>query len=322
MDVLSDIFETIQLRGTFYFRTDFSGSWGTTVPDHGNATRFHFVVEGRCHVTLPSGTAVTLNPGDLILISGGARHVLRHAPEGDAPPLETVLRQAGYNGEGFLAIGTGDPAAATRMICGHLSFATGADHPLLRALPDHVVIPPAMRARLPWLDETLRLLVRHVFSSHTGAVAAVTRLSEVVFIEAVRSAIEQSQALSRILHAFAEPRIGRTLQLMHARPAEPWTVESLATTVGMSRSRFASQFEELVGCGPIHYLSEWRLQRALALLPRSSASVGAIARELGYSSTAVLTRSFTQKFGRPPTAMRAADFTGPHDGGEEASPSC
>jgi AraC family transcriptional regulator, activator of mtrCDE len=320
MDVLSDIFETIRLRGTFYFRTNFSGIWGTTVPRYRNAARFHFLVEGHCYVTLPSETTVVLHPGDLILIPGGQSHMLRHDPEGAAPALETVLQQVGYSGEGVLAVGDGNDTATTKMVCGHLSFDDGADHPLLRALPEYMLITPAIRAQMPWLDETLRLLVRHVFSQQAGAVAAVTRLSEIVFIEAIRGGLDESPTLRRVLGALADQQIGRALQLMHAKPAHPWTVESLAHAVGMSRSRFAERFDELVGCGPIRYLADWRLQRALALLGQSRISMGEIARQLGYSSAAVFTRAFTQKFGQAPSALRAVGGGERRPAGEEVAP--
>jgi hypothetical protein len=47
-DLLSDIFETIRLRGTLYFRTDYSPPWAITVPAYAQAARFHFVIQGRC----------------------------------------------------------------------------------------------------------------------------------------------------------------------------------------------------------------------------------------------------------------------------------
>ena len=67
-----------------------------------------------------------------------------------------------------------------------------------------------------------------------------------------------------------------TLQLIHAQPGKSWTVDRLAGEVGMSRSRFAERFSALVGQGPMAYLAEWRLQKALALLQSSPASSVAI----------------------------------------------
>ena len=172
MDVLADIFETIQLRGAFYFRTDFSPPWGTTVPHLGRVARFHHVVQGRCWIKVVDAEPVELSPGDFVLVPNGQSHVLSHVPTVEAPPLETVLEAAGYQGEILLAIGAGDPAAATQLVCGHLTFGEGADHAILRALPSFIRIGNAERERRPWFDQVLRLLVAQVFSGHPGSIAS------------------------------------------------------------------------------------------------------------------------------------------------------
>ena len=305
MDVLADIFETIQLRGTFYFRTDFSPPWGTTVPHLGRVARFHHVVQGRFWIRVGDAGPIELSAGDFVLVPNGARHVLSHAPTVEAPPLETVLAAAGYKGDGMLAVGSGDPAAATRLICGHLTFGEDADHAVLRALPPLIRINDTERARRPWFDQVLRLLASHVFSGHPGSIAVVTRLSEILFIEAVRFAGDEAPDLRRLMLAFADARIGRAVALIHQEPGRPWTVDSLAREVGMSRTRFAEQFREMIGTSPVTYVTEWRLQRAIAALSADRRRpIGEIARECGYSSPAAFTRAFNERFGRTPKAFR------------------
>jgi hypothetical protein len=126
MDVLNDILDTLDLRGVLYFRTDFSPPWAVTVPDFEQAARFHLVVQGQCHVGFASGDSVELTAGDLILIPRGRSHVLADKPRRSAPPLEHVLQDAGYDGQGVLAVGKGVSDASTQMICGHFSFRKGA----------------------------------------------------------------------------------------------------------------------------------------------------------------------------------------------------
>lgn len=163
------------------------------------------------------------------------------------------------------------------------------------------------RARHPLLDEALRLVARRVFTEGLGSTAAITRLSEVFFIEAVRASVAQSPELARVLGGMTDPYIGRALELVHKAPADPWSVESLATAIGMSRSRFAERFAELVGMAPIAYISEWRLQKALAQLTETQASIKEVARDAGYQSPAAFTRAFSQRFGVPPTNYRAGE---------------
>ncbi len=304
MDVLDDILGALNLKGTLYFRTDFSPPWATTVPDLAGAARFHLVVQGQCHVTFASGASVLLGPGDLVLIPGGRTHIIADSAGRDAPPLETVLADAGYDGGGVLALGDGDPHATTQLVCGHFTFRDGADHPLLRALPESLITTAAERVREPWLDETLRLITRRVFAETPGSTAAVTRLSEAVFIELMRIGVNQSPQMASIFAALNDQQIGRTLSLMHERPSEHWTVQKLAGEAGMSRSRYAEKFRRLIDMGPMAYLSEWRLQKALALLDDSRCSVQQAAAKTGYQSPAAFTRAFSAKFGSSPTQYR------------------
>lgn len=304
MDVLDDILDTLDLKGALYFRTDFTPPWAVTVPDYAQAARFHLVVQGRCHVQFASGAAAELGPGDLVLIPMGRSHVLADSAGRKPAMLETVLSESGFRGNGVLVLGEGDAAAATQMICGHFSFRSGADHPLLRALPEYLVVSAATRARQPWLDEMLRLVARKMFSEEIGSPAAVTRLSEIVFIELLRLGVGQCDDLKRIIGAFQDRQIGRALQLIHEQPEADWSVDSLAGAVGMSRSRFAERFSQLLGLGPMSYLADWRLQKALALLERSHFSVQQIAHAAGYRSPAAFSRAFTGKFGVAPSAYR------------------
>lgn len=303
-DVLSDIFDTIRLRGTLYFRTDYSPPWAITVPAYHQAARFHLVAQGRCHARLASGRAIDLGPGDLVLIPRGQEHVLADSPKRKPAPLEQVIRQSGYDGRGAFVIGSGDPDASTQMVCGHFGFSEGADHPLLRALPDAIVMTPPDRARHPLLDETLRLVVRRAFVDGLGAAAAIARLSEVFFIETIRASSERHPELAGVIRAMTDPQVGRALELIHHEPGKAWTVETLAAEVGMSRSRFADRFSELMGEGPMSYLTAWRFQRALVLLGQPRANIQRVARSIGYRSAAAFSRAFSLRFGAPPSDYR------------------
>jgi AraC-like DNA-binding protein len=55
-------------------------------------------------------------------------------------------------------------------------------------------------------------------------------------------------------------------RLVHRNPSHPWTVESLANEVAMSRSAFAARFTSLVGEPAMHYVARWRMNVALTWL--------------------------------------------------------
>ena len=310
MDVLSDILDLLQLRGSLYFRTAFSPPWSVAVPALGRAARFHLAVQGRCHViveTEDGDQQVTLNPGDLVVIPNGAAHVLCDNPKRPPAALEDVLERSGYSGEGVLVYG-GEPRADadSKLVCGHLSFAEGADHPLLRALPPFILITAERRAQAPWLDELMRLITRQMFAPGPGMTASVIRLTEALFIEVIRTCAEDEPALKEMIEALGDPRVGRALGLMHRNLEEDWTLDRIAREVGMSRSRFAARFQSLMGCAPMSYLSELRLQKAMNLLTGTFEPVQRIAAQVGYQSPAAFTRAFSNRYGQSPSDVRRA----------------
>lgn len=275
------------------------------VPDHLRAARFHLVVKGRTYVKIADATAIELGPGDLILIPKGKSHIISDTPTNIAPVLETVMEKTGYKGDGILVVGAGDPKAATQMVCGHFNFRAGADHPVLRSLPDFILNSASDRVDLPLLNEAINLVTDRVFSEKLGSTAAVTRLSEIVFIELLRSGINTEPEFVSILGAFRDKKIAKSLELIHSNPSGAWTVESLACAVAMSRSRFADRFRCLVGMSPMAYLSEWRLQKALSLLDDSRISVQQVATQTGYQSPSAFSRAFQCKFGCAPKDYRS-----------------
>ena len=230
------------------------------------------------------------------MIPRGRSHVLADQAGRNARPLEAVLSDAGYDGQGVLSVGGSDPDAATQMVCGHYSFRSLAAHPILGALPNHIVITASERLRHPWLDELLRMMAQRVFSESLGSATSVKRLSEIIFAEVIRAGVAREERLGAVLSGFRDPQIGRALQMIHADPGKPWTVATLASEVAMSRSAFAERFRATVGLTPMGYLADWRLQKALSLLGDSRTSIQQVTSETGYLSPAAFSRAFSAKF--------------------------
>jgi len=129
-------------------------------------------------------------------------------------------------------------------------------------------------------------------------------------VEAIRRHIESLPAKQTGWLAGLRDRfVGKSLALMHAKPAHAWTVEELAGTVGLSRSALAERFTGLVGQPPMQYLIRWRLQLAANLLRSGKRTVAAIAADVGYDSEAAFNRAFKRELGVTPAAWRRAPTT-------------
>ena len=155
------------------------------------------------------------------------------------------------------------------------------------------------------MQGTLRLMAAEASELRPGGEAVITRLGDILVIQAIRCWIETDPA-ARIgwLGALQDRQIGRALTLVHREPARDWTVGSLAGEVAMSRSAFAARFTELVGEPAMAYVARWRMHIALTALRDEGATVGELADRLGYRSEAAFSRAFKRIIGVAPGAAR------------------
>ncbi|NIR29565.1 MAG: helix-turn-helix transcriptional regulator [Gammaproteobacteria bacterium] len=116
--------------------------------------------------------------------------------------------------------------------------------------------------------------------------------------------IELPDARTGWLAGLRDPVVGRALLALHRRPAQPWTLETLAREVGASRSHLAGCFARLIGQPPMQYLSQWRMQLAARMLADGSAKVASVALDVGYASEAAFSRAFKRLVGVSPAQWR------------------
>ena len=196
----------------------------------------------------------------------------------------------------------------TRTMYGVVRFDDVAAEHLLRLLPEIINIDAWDDQTGGWLQSTLRFIASEAASLKPGGETVITRLSDVVVIQAIRSWLETAPtAETGWLAALRDPQIGKALALMHRRPGEDWSVDTLAVQVGMSRSAFAARFANLVGQTPLRYLTEWRMRVARSRLIDTSDALAAISGDLGYQSEAAFCRAFKRVFGTPPGSIRRTE---------------
>ena len=156
-----------------------------------------------------------------------------------------------------------------------------------------------------WVQSSIRHSVAESRSTRPGSAMVLARLSEVLFAEAIRHYMDNlPPGQSGWLAALGDRYVGRTLALLHEQPAYPWTVEALATKVGLSRSALGQRFNALIGAPPMQYLTRWRISLAAAQLRESNVSIIRVATQVGYESEAAFNRAFKREFGLPPATWR------------------
>nr|WP_260411855.1 AraC family transcriptional regulator [Pantoea ananatis] len=102
------------------------------------------------------------------------------------------------------------------------------------------------------------------------------------------------------LFALRDKKLSAAIACMHDAPGQGWTVETLATQVGMSRSAFAQHFSQTVGMAPAACLTQWRMLLACDRLQQTDDSVLHIATSLGYESESAFRKAFKRVIGCTP----------------------
>lgn len=306
MDVLADVLSILRLRGQMYFRTEFDGTWGVTIPPDGYTIRFHLVVHGQCWVSVDGqGEPLLLRDGDFALVPHGAGQTLSDAPNTDKISLATLLGDGSLGDDQVLRHGTGDSKQQVRLVCGFCSFDEGLSHPLFFGLPPILVMGRHFTGSSPWLAEAVRVITMEAGLDGIGGSAIINRLMEVLFIQGIRHQCDtKSKPDIPFLTAIRDNRLGLAIEAMHEYPQRAWTLTQLAELSSMSRGRFAQRFKDVLGQSPMHYLTGWRLQKARRLLKESSLSIAEVGFRSGYQSLPSFTRRFGKQFGISPAAFR------------------
>jgi AraC-like DNA-binding protein len=82
--------------------------------------------------------------------------------------------------------------------------------------------------------------------------------------------------------------------------SEPFRVEGLARSCGMSASAFHRSFLAVTGLSPIQFQKQIRLQRSRLLLMNGAGDVAAVGYQVGYESASQFSREYRRQFGLPP----------------------
>ena len=300
VDPLGDVLGNLRMRGTFYCRAEGRAPWGAEMPALAGCMSFHVVTEGSCLLEV-DGAVHRLRAGDLALVPHGRGHLLRSDPGASIAGRADLLPQD-YLGEHYSVLRIDGGGAPSRLICGVVEPERPGVLHLLDLLPP-VLLVEAGDARAGWLSVLLGMIADEVRQDRPGAEAVVTRLADVVVVQAIRGWLDTGDTGPGWLRALRDPQVGRVVAAVHREPGTAWTLDRLAREARMSRSAFAARFTELAGEPALRYVTRWRMHLATAALARG-ARVNELARQLGYESEAAFSRAYKRVAGVPPVTVR------------------
>ena len=308
VDPLGEALHALRLSGTFFCRSELSAPWGIAVPAMSDSLMFHIVTEGSAWINFANGERLRLEVNDFVVLPQGLGHAVVDAPETPAINLydyERPLLSPRYE---VLKVNGGGARAG--LICGVVSVKDPAALRMVSLLPTKILMQAATPGN-EWLRGSIQLMMQEALSLGPGGDAVITRVSDILVVQAIRHWLRTDpKAQTGWLGALQDPQIGRALTLIHREPMRPWTVETLAAAVGVSRSGFAARFAELAGQTPMNYLRQWRFEVARNLLRDTGQTQVEIAEQLGYESEASFARAFKKATGQTPGSVRRGDSSG------------
>ncbi|WP_205471960.1 AraC family transcriptional regulator [Nocardioides sp. SYSU D00038] len=316
MDGLAALLDGPRARGAFLLRCSFDEPWSVRLEDRAPLS-VTVVTRGRMWVRPDDTDPVLLEAGDLVVRVGTDPWTIGSAPDRVAEPDAVILPGqvcrtpdgrdlADELRQGVRTWGT-SPDGRTLLLVGVYLVEGEVSRRLLRALPATVVV---RRAELdsPLVD----LLAGEVVRDAPGQEAVLDRTLDLLLITVLRHWFDRAGSDRPAWWlGQADPVVGPALRLLQHQPEHPWTVADLAARSGVSRAAFARRFTEAVGQPPMTYLTGWRLDLAADLLLEPGATVGAVARRVGYSTPFALSAAFKRERGTSPQEWRRARLENP-----------
>lgn len=303
-DPLTEALQFLRMEGIFYCRSELSAPWSLGLPPMPGCIWFHVVTAGSCLLVDSQGGQCEVRRGDLVILPHGAGHHAADDPGLEPAPVMDLPHE--YLSPNYAILRHGGGGDRVDLICGVVRLAHPAAQSLIEVLPEMIHVDPSTSRRaLEWLPSILGMIAAETAEPQPGGEAVVTRLCDILVIGAIRSWLDTDLgARTGWLGALQDPQIGRAVALIHREPEREWTVAELAATVAMSRSAFSARFSELVGEGPMQYLTRWRMHVATDLLREEQLTVARVAERLGYASEAAFSRAYKRTTGMPPGAVR------------------
>jgi AraC-like DNA-binding protein len=313
MDPLSEVLLSVRLTGGVFLSWHFTAPWCISVaitPDDcarflrkpAQMIAYHVVMDGKLLVALEGEPMIEVGAGEIVVFPQNDAHILANE-SGLKPVSAGDLIQSSPEGGPF-RISHGGGGAATSIVCGFLA-SEETYNPLISSLPKALKIDVRRAASREWIETSVRFAAGELAEGRLASSSVMTRLSETLFTESVR---QYSSTLAENelgwLKGLKDPYIGRALALIHQKLSEPWSAQSLATEVALSRSAFVDRFTSLVGMPPIRYLTVLRLQTAKVNLRETSKPIAQLAYSVGYESGEAFSRAFKREYGLSPAQWR------------------
>ena len=298
MDPLSEVLSLLKLQT--YVSGGFGVEAGTGLEfSRHKGIKCYAVISNSCWVAIDGvPDAVRLEAGDCFILPRGLPFCV--ATDLSGPRARFVPELADQTpGDALDYEGTG----RAFLLGGHFLLTGSHFEALLRSLPPIVHIPrvaesKVMRWSLECLGEELR-------DPQPGGSLIAQHLAYIMLVQAIRLHLQQQVGKGiGWIFALSDPQMRTAVACMHDSPGHSWTLQELASRVGMSRTVFAQRFKSRVGMTPMEYLTRWRMLLAGDRLVSSNEPISQISSSIGYETDSAFGKAFRKFWGCSPREHR------------------
>lgn len=295
-DALSDVWNTLRLKGSIFFRSDLGAPWGISLPQEG-IPRFHICFRGSFVVGSETAPAVRASAGQIVLLPKGGPHWIADQANRSMVACELAGEACELNDPLFQ-----NTPLTESIMCGMVKYDLRLPHPVFGTLPEIILFD--------WFDDNSRAWkIANILNTETeinghNSSPIIDRLAEVLMLQLVDEYQQHSGNASGFLGALSDRRVRKALELIHSEPGSNWSLEALGDASGMSRATLVRRFQEELGEAPMTYVANWRLAKAFDLITNSAIAIDEIANQMGFASARTLNRAFKRRFGITPKRLR------------------
>ncbi len=265
MDELSALLQDLDFNADVFFSGSLCGL--EAFEEQENTGLLHVLKSGTMTMITEQGHQLTLDKPAVIFLPSGSQHRIQIREFKEA-----------------------------ELVCANIQFQPRQKTVLVDNLPKFLCIDIQQD---PAISQAAQSIFEEAFSKEYGRDLMINRLCDIFIRQILRYVIRHDIVELGLFTASTHPQLARLMHELAGKPEKAWSVDSMAESVAMSRSKFAALFKDSVGQAPMEYVTDLRLSKAQNLLTQDK-PVALVANEVGYDTASSLSRLFKQRFGITP----------------------
>jgi len=245
--------------------------------------RIYYVADGRFEWVINDEPYI-LYPGDLAVILPG----LRFGAEKNFFDIGTVA---------WIHLQLQEKESPETLVMGHWSRLTDSECRTIGRILSANSSPVLPRIKEAGI--TFHTMQSEFIGQEIGFSARINQLIDELIILVTRQLTRQNSSRRDFPQTFMKLE-----QTLRENLSHQWTVEEMATLVGLGTTAFSEKVKNFTGFSPLNYLINIRISEAIKLLKRPNINVTDIALDTGFYSSQHFATTFKKLTGYTPSEFR------------------